>query len=321
MKLHPKLSYHLGKFAFRAIEMLLYPKLSYYKASKLALQKNIEIRITAHYLDFISGKRIVRISMRHFVYSVDIIDSYDYYFSAVKPIKFGEFALVDYSLPKYHEVIGFDLMPVFFPSLSEPMVTTHQYLDFAGLKPGGNVLDLGAYAGVTSILFKESVGELGTVIAVDADEKNIVAIQKNFDLYRKLTGKDIDLIYGAAWNHSDGLTFSSEGNMGSSATAIVGPNRGDVISVKSFTLSKIVEVSGLKSVDFLKCDIEGAESVIFEDAHFFEKFKPKVVVESHMVGGQESAEKFTKDLEGYGYKCERVNQIGVGLPLYFCTPP
>jgi len=286
-----------------------------------APQKNIEVKIAAHYLDFISGKRIVRISLQHFHYSVDIIDSYKYYFNAVKPIKFGEFELVDYSLPKYHEVIGFDLMPVFFPSLSEPVVTTRQYLDFADLKPGSNVLDLGAYAGLTSILFKESVGKFGTVVAVDADEKNVMASQKNFELYRKLTGNGIDLIYGAAWNHCNGLTFSSEGNMGSSATAVVGSSRGDVISVKSFTLSKIIEVSGLKSVDFLKCDIERAELVVFEDANFFEKFKPKIVIEAHIAGGKETSEKFTKDLEKYGYQCKRVNQTGVGLPLSFCTPP
>ncbi|CAK0769023.1 hypothetical protein CCP3SC1AL1_4600002 [Gammaproteobacteria bacterium] len=240
----------------------------------------------------------------------------------MRPIKFGKFELVDYSSPKYHEVVGFDLMPVFFPSFSEPVVATRQYLDFADLKSGQSVLDLGAYCGLTSIIFKESVGKFGSVVAIDADEKNVMASQKNFELYRKLTGKDIDLIYGAAWNHCDGLTFSSEGNMGSSATAVVGSSRGDVIPVKSFTLSKIVEVSGLKSVDFLKCDIEGAESVVFEDASFFEKFKPKILIEAHIAGGKETSEKFTKDLATYGYKCERINQVGeVGLPLFFCTPP
>jgi FkbM family methyltransferase len=51
--------------------------------------------------------------------------------------------------------------------------------------------------------------------------------------------------------------------MGSSAASIVGNNRGLVSKVASFTLSSIANKFKLQRVDFIKCDVEGAEKVIF----------------------------------------------------------
>ena len=291
-----------------------------HKMLEVAKKKSIVMRVSAHYADFVKGNKIVRISLKHFIYSDDVINSFDYYFNAVEPIDFNNFELVDYSLPRYHHVIGFDLLPIYFPSFSEPVVTTEQYVKFANLKPGSTVLDLGAYAGLTSILFKEKVGKYGTVVAVDADEQNIEAIRKNFSLYKKITGNEIDLIYGAVWNHTDGLIFSSEGNMGSSASSIVGQERGNQIDVKSFTLSKIAEIAKLESIDFIKCDVEGAETVIFEDKEFFERHRPRIIVEPHSVDGELTSEKCTKDLQEYGYKVVQIAQDGVALPLLECYP-
>jgi FkbM family methyltransferase len=287
----------------------------------LATKNGMEIKVGAHYLDFINQRRIIRISIRHFVYGQAIVRFFEYYFGAVKPIKFNDYDLIDYSLPKYHDVNGFDLIPIIFPSFAEPVVTTQQYMEFADLKPGDTVFDLGAYSGLTSILFKEAVGNFGSVIALEADEQNIAPAQKNLALYEKVTGRRISLLYGAAWNHCNGLTFSSEGNMGSSALEIVGGNRGNSVSVRSMTLSRIVELSRSSSVDFIKCDIEGAEDVVFEDKEFFSIHKPRIIIETHMVSGKETTEKCINDLAFLGYKCRIINQSGVALPLIECSPP
>jgi len=286
-----------------------------------ASQQGMQIKVTAHYVDFIRQNNIIRLAVKHFVYAHDIIKAFDYYFSAVEPENFHGFRLVDYSLPKYHEVPGYMFGPVYFPSLSEPMVTTVQYLDFANLKPGSNVLDLGAYSGLTSIMFKERVGRLGKVVAVDADEQNIGAIEKNFKMYKQHTGNDIDLLYAAVWSHCNGLSFSSEGNMGSSASEIVGNNRGNNLLVKSLTLDKIVDIAKLDHLDFIKCDVEGAEAVIFEQADFLIDRKPRIIIEPHFVGGVETTEKCIRDLAKYGYQCKRLHQTGVDVPLLECHPP
>jgi hypothetical protein len=164
-----------------------------------------------------SDGRCIRISRKHKVYLSDIINSFEYYFTAVHPIEIDGIRLVDYSTPRFHEISGYDLHPIIFPSFAEPMVTSTQYLEFAKLGNGSIVLDLGAYSGFTSILFDQSVGKEGRVIAVEADEINIKYIKKNFSLYEKITGKKIELLEGAVWENNDGLMFSNEGNMVSSS--------------------------------------------------------------------------------------------------------
>ena len=285
-----------------------------------AALKNIQVKVSAHYFDFIQNKNIIRLSLKHSIYAGDMINSFQYYFEAVEPIIFNGFNFVDYSLPAYHDVIGFDIMPVFFPSLAEPISTTEQYLNFAKISPGSTVIDLGAYSGLTSIIFKERAGSTGRVIAVDADKQNIVAIQKNLSLYQRITGRGIELYHRAIWNNNKGLSFSSEGNMGSSASEIVGFGRGENDVIASITLSKLAEISDIETIDFIKCDVEGAEAVIFQDDIFFQKFNPRIIIETHWTPSGETTNKCISDLGKYGYSCKRIEQYGVVLPLLECYP-
>ena len=284
-----------------------------------ANKSGVEIMASAHYLDFIRQEKIIRLHVKHFIYGMDVINSYDYYFGAVDYQNFNGFHLVDYSTGRYHDVVGFEIMPIYFPSLAEPVITTNQYMDFASLSKGNVVLDLGAYSGLTSIIFKEAVGNSGVVVSVDADCQNIEAINKNLNLYKKISGNDIDLLYGAVWNHCNGLSFSSEGNMGSSAAEIVGI-RGNEVRVKSYTLDEISKIFDLNRLDFIKCDVEGAENVIFEGGEFFKKYRPRIIIETHLVNGIETTEKCIKDLGCHGYSCRRIEQKGVTLPLVECYP-
>ena len=284
-------------------------------------KRNITVISGPDYIDFKHNNQVIRLSKAHWFYGSDVIISYDYYFGSVKPLKKNQMELVDFSTPRFHEVNGFELMPVFFPSFCEPMSTTDQYLDFAKLKDGSVAIDLGAYSGLTSILFKELVGKSGRVIAVDADSVNLESIKRNFNLYSKITDSKIDVLSGAIWNHCDGLNFSSEGNMGSSATDIVGDLRGANDLTKSYTLSKLAEVFSLEEIHFIKCDIEGAERVIFEDSKFFENFKPRIIIECHVVDDIDTTKKCVEDLSKYGYTCKPIEQFGVSLPLIECYPP
>lgn len=264
--------------------------------------------------------KVIRISRKHNFYLPDIINSFHYYFKAVNPIEIDGIRLIDYSTPRYHEVNGYDLHPIIFPSLSEPISTTQQYLKFAKLKNNSIILDLGAYSGLTSILFDQSIGKNGQVIAVDADKVNIKYIKKNLELYKKITGRNIKLLKGAVWENNEGLMFSNEGNMGSSAASIIGKRTGTITKTPSYTLSAIARKFHLKKIDFIKCDIEGAESVIFKDKKFFEKNRPKIIVETHIINNVSTIQSCIEQLSDYGYKFKKINQKGVSLPLLECLP-
>lgn len=302
----------------------LTPEEAYYQSlNEDAKKLGLGVAVNSDSIDVINGDRVVRVNRRrHNFYTPDIINNFEYYFSAVQPVLNNGFRMVDYSQPKYHDVVGFDLQPIFFSSFAEPVVTNKQYADFAQLKQGDTVIDLGGYSGLCAIMLKDIVGKEGRVITVEADADNYSSLLKNCNLYKKITGCDIEILYGAIFNHNNGVAFSQEGNMGSSAIDYVGEGRGNRVSVPSFTLSKIAELFNISRVDFIKCDVEGAEAVIFEDDNFFAKYNPRIIIEAHYAFGSESINNGIHRLEKYGYSLREVRQDGlnVDVPLIACTP-
>lgn len=261
-------------------------------------------------------RKQINFSRKHIIYGSDYIMFFDYYFSSVASTEIDSFEVVDFSSPSFHKVTGYDLHPVFFNSASEPLITTNQYLDFAKLKKSDVVIDLGAYSGLVSLVFKKIIGHTGTVIAVEADSNNIISIKKNLKLFKKITNMTIHLFQGAIYKDCKGVLFASEGNMGSSLKDILGFRSQNITSkVKSINLSGLAKKYKLDKVDFIKCDIEGGEKYIFNDDEFFKKFKPKIIVEPHYINGKMTDIEVIKQLKKYNYKVKRIKQKGVVLPL------
>ncbi len=264
------------------------------------------------------GRREIRLSREHAVYLQDTLEHFDFYFGGVHPTVVDGIEVVDYSHPAWHSVPDFDLFPVRFRSVAEPVSTALQYLSFAELGPGAVALDLGAYSAFTSILMDQRIETGGGVLAVEPDPGNLEACRLNLDLYRRMTGRKIELLPAAVWNHDGDLRFSAEGSMGSSAVEVVGIGRGPDVRVDGTTLSGLVERYGLERVDFIKCDVEGAEAIALDDPRFFGKFRPRIVVECHWVAGVSTEAAVRAVLERFGYSCESRTQVGYPLPLLFC---
>ena len=260
------------------------------------------------------------------VYIYDLKNDFELYFDAVEPKFDGKYYTVDYRNNKIHKVKGYDLHKIMLPSFTESIQPLLQYLQFAELKEDSVVIDLGAYCGLASLIFdnnigKQSANSSGIVIAVEADPKNIKSIRYNLAEYNKKTGRKIEFLPYAVWKERTTLLFASQGYMGASLNH-VGCNRGKEISVKTITLSDIAKKYNLTHVDFIKCDIEGAEAEIFKDKSFFEKYSPKIIIECHYVDMEQT--KHTKDgvikiLSQYGYECKEVQQHGFNLPLLECV--
>jgi FkbM family methyltransferase len=251
-----------------------------------------------------------------------MIESFDYYFDSVVPITLGGQSVVDMSTPRYHELIGFDDFPVMFPSHTEPYVTTTQYLDFAELKEGDTVLDIGAYAAVTSITFSKLVGGKGLVFAFEADAQNQACAIRNIRLAERTWGlSNVSLIQKAVWSHSNGIEFSTEGAMGSSAVAITGRGRGLATKVPSISLGDFCQAYALEKIDFIKIDIEGGEIEVLESSRdVLLRYTPKIIVEPHHVSGALSTEKCCTILREIGYQITLIEQFGSSIPLIAASP-
>jgi len=55
----------------------------------------------------------IRISTKRTIYLNDIIENFDFYFSGVKPIKFGNTNTVDFSTPRWHWVTDCKERPLY----------------------------------------------------------------------------------------------------------------------------------------------------------------------------------------------------------------
>ncbi|MFH0933901.1 MAG: FkbM family methyltransferase, partial [Pseudomonadota bacterium] len=211
--------------------------------------------------------------------------------------------VADYSAPRFHKLAGFDDFPAYFHSYPEPMASTAAYMQFAQLKQGDIVLDLGAYAGMASIQFSKRVGTTGFVASYEPDIHNFKAARINIEMHAKYSGlSNIVLHRQAVWSDCEGIEFSSDGNMGSSASLIIG-KRGRVERVETTTLEKILDANGLTSIDFIKMDIEGAEiEVLNNSLGLLKKLRPALVMESHRVNDVHSAAECEQLLRGIGYE-------------------
>lgn len=286
----------------------------WYRAAEAA---GLRLVIRDVFFDLERENQVLRIRSSHAVYLPHMIENFDYYLNSVIPISVDGQMLVDMSGPRYHLLRGFAEIPFLFPSHTEPYATTAEYLDFANLVEGQIVLDIGAYAGVTSIIFAGLVGARGHVYAFEADRASYECALKNIETAWRWMGLDnITLAHKALWSHSDGLIFSNEGAMGSSALAITGGGRGIETKVPSTTLEEFCRNEGLTRVDFVKLDIEGGEiEVLQSSANFLARLKTKLIVEPHWVGGSMSTERCIKLLESAGYTVRVREKVGESEPL------
>src|SRR3569833_41192 len=155
---------------------------------RLAASKGLELIQRDLFSDLRRGNTVLRISSAHQVYLEHMIENFDYYVKSVVPLRVNEMQLVDMSGPRYHKLKGFGDIPFLFPSHTEPYGTTAEYLDFVGLKGGEIVLDIGAYAGLTSIIFALLVGSTGRVYAFEADETNNECAQITLEMAKRVKG-------------------------------------------------------------------------------------------------------------------------------------
>jgi FkbM family methyltransferase len=303
------------------------PTLFYYSAPS-ETRVGFNVRRNGGLIEVIrpAARQMIRINAGNAIYLPDMLESFDYYFNSADPVSTryrGEmYSLIDFSSPRLHHVAGFDDFAVLCPSSTEPFSTTAQYLGFAGLKPGDNVIDLGTYSGLTAIAFSREVGPEGKVVALEPDPINFSAAQYNVATHARVNKlKNIVLAPMAAAGTDGVLEMSSEGTMGSALVSIVGGYRGTTVKVEARTLNSIAREFGLAHVAFVKIDIEGAEKFLVPaSGEFFKKYRPRLLIEGHMVEGVSTIDPLVDYLHGIGYDCRIEGQEGLTFLLILAWP-
>lgn len=286
----------------------------------IARSKGIKVQLEGkkpvETITLIEGNRHLRVSFRHLIYCYDIVNNFDYYFSAVQNKTMDGIQVVDYSKPAMHTLTELDLA-FYFTSFAEPLDTTDIYIEKAALKAGDVVFDLGSYCGASSWAFSKAVGSQGRVISLEPDSENFQALNKNIKLHSL---QNVTPVNKGIWSSTTKLYFQGEGNMGSAIKSILG-RESNVYEVDVISLDDMCQEYEVTHVEFIKMDIEGSEVEVLDSASdFLRRYKPRLIIEPHFINGQINTNLVCDALEKAGYSSEVIPQAGLPLPLVYAVP-
>ena len=175
------------------------------------------------------------------------------------------------------------------------------------LKPGGSFLDVGSNVGFYSMLALDVVGDTGAVHAFEIDERPLRCLRKTVQTenIRNL------FLHEAAVGQSDGNTQIAM-RADSGHTSMV--NDGGQRQVKLVALDTWWRNTGVRSIQAIKIDIEGAELLALKGAvGLLREERPVLVCETEPEWqarfGYDQKD-LLKFLEGLGY---RVNSLAGAL--------
>jgi len=137
------------------------------------------------------------------------------------------------------------------------------------------IIDCGANVGVGTLYFK-TLYPNAEIVAFEPDKQIFAALTQNI---ANSNYKDILLINKGVWNTEGTIKFIHEGADGGNILDPQGTVSGDqkLIEIETTSLKKYLD----RKVDFLKIDIEGAESTVIEDCELLIKNAQKIFIEFH----------------------------------------
>jgi FkbM family methyltransferase len=149
----------------------------------------------------------------------------------------------------------------------------------SSLKPGDVFVDVGAHVGYYTLLAGKLVGESGRVVGVEPNPATFARLQRDVALnpFRNIAVRKV-----ACTDQETTLKFFQApiDNTGTSSINKTNAHEGNEISVPGVPLDKIVQDLGIKRVDLVKIDVEGAEMMVLGGmTNILAAYHPKVSIE------------------------------------------
>lgn len=138
-------------------------------------------------------------------------------------------------------------------------ITTH-------LKPGMIFVDVGANFGFFSMIAASKVGDKGTVLSVEPEPKNFALLRKNIEDngYQKCI---IALPIALSQKEGTATLFIDDGNVGNHSLARSNIKTGkQAVTVRMRTLDDVCKENGIRTIDMMKIDTQGAELQVLRGA-------------------------------------------------------
>lgn len=189
----------------------------------------------------------------------------------------------------------------------QPLASEHSYECYFKMKRGDTVLDVGAGYGQFTIHAAKEVGK-GIVVAIEPEPKNLTSLHANVDenglsnvyIVRKAVSnrkKKSKLYLGKGFGtHSliHDITVNDH---------LITRSKNDYIKIPTDTLDNIISDLGIKRINFLKMDIEGAELEALKGGRKSLEMTEKLVVAAyHCRHGQEAWPEVQQLLRAKGFE-------------------
>ena len=190
---------------------------------------------------------------------------------------------------------------VFDNPLNDEIGNLEGYLKKYKLRSGNYVIDAGAYIGIFSIYAAKLIGKEGKVIAFEPDKPNFDKLLYNI----KLNNLDnITIINKGLWKEDKELKFDSRSNAGSAIILSEDDVKGGVMCYKFVKLDNELKRLGIKKIDFIKMDIEGAELEAIEGCERTLKNNNVnlAIASYHIRDGRKTCEKLKIIFDNMGYE-------------------
>ncbi len=164
------------------------------------------------------------------------------------------------------------------------------------------IIDCGANIGLSIIYFKKLFPN-AKIIAFEPDKEIFNSLSTNIN---NSNFSDTKLINKALWSEETTLNFFSEGADG--GRLALKSDKKNIINVKTLKLSSYLKN---QEVDFLKIDIEGAETTVLQECQEYLKNVKNIFVEYHSFSNKkQDLSKILKILEDSDFRYY-IEHIGV----------
>jgi len=227
--------------------------------------------------------------IRCFLYSFKTNDFRIYYKNCFV-VSFDEFNLKFYNNP--------------YDAIKRDLTSIKDYLKKYRPKKGDIVIDGGGYIGLFTLVASNLVGSEGKVIVFEPDTRNYKMLLNNLEVNK---ATNVKVINQGLWSKDTTLQLQAKG-LGSSFFS--GNINDPIIPVPVVSLDNELKRIGIKKVDFIKMDVEGAELEAIKGCkNTLKRDNVKLAIASyHIVNGQQTCFKLKEIFNRMGYKSETSHQ-------------
>ena len=131
------------------------------------------------------------------------------------------------------------------------------------VKSGDTALDIGANVGYISLVLAKCVGKSGKVFSFEPDSKNFASLKRNLALNPDCNIAPI--AKAVSDSHQPIRLYHAKFDFNAGAHSMLPSEKhsSDFVEIEATTIDEFVTSHGLKKVDVIKIDIEGAEMKAF----------------------------------------------------------